>query len=247
MEPALLAPERAAPALARPATAPRPGRYLRQTLTIVRRDALGELRSRETAVAMIVFALLVLLVFSFAFDLRPDTPPEVLSGVLWSAILFAGMLGLGRGFAGDRERGTLDGLLLAPLDRSAIFLGRLLSQLLQMLVMELVTLPLAGLLFNMPVWRPRLLLAVGLGTLGFVVVGTLFAAIAASSRARDVLLPVLLLPVAVPIVIASVEETAAALAGPAVMAPLPWTRLTAAYTLLFFIMGMVLFEHVCEE
>ncbi len=242
-----MATEQASSIVVRAAPASGWSRFPRQTLALLRREALTELRSRETPVAMIVFAFLVLLIFSFAFDLRSDTSPEVLSGILWSAIFFSAMLGFGRGFSGERERGTLDGMLLAPVDRSAIYLSRLLSHLLLMFIMEAAALPAAALLFNIPVWRPRLLLAVLLGTVGFAVVGTLFAAIAANSRARDVLLPVLVLPVSVPIVIASVEETVAALSGPSLLPPLPWMRLSAGYTLLFFILSMVLFEHVCEE
>jgi heme exporter protein B len=214
---------------------------------MIRASTVAELRTRETPVAMIIFALLVLLIFSFAFDLRPGTPPDVLSGVLWSSILFAAMLGLGRGFVSERERGTLDGVLLAPVDRSALYLAHLVNNLLLMLVMEAVILPAAGILFNLPVWRPELLLAVLLGSVAFAVVGTLFAAIAANSRARDVLLPILLLPVSVPIVIASVEQTASVLAGPALLAAFPWTRLTLGYAVLFFILSLLLFEHVLEE
>ncbi|MGI8912231.1 MAG: heme exporter protein CcmB [Chloroflexota bacterium] len=228
-------------------SSPPAARYFRQVGVMIRADTLAELRTRETPVAMVVFALLVLLIFSFAFDLRPGTPPDVLSGVLWSAILFSGMLGLGRGFATERERGTLDGLLLAPVDRSAIYLARLADNLLLMFIMEAVTLPATIFFFNIPVWRPALLLTVFLGTLAFAIVGTLFAVIAASSRARDVLLPVLLLPVSVPIVIASVEQTAAVLSGPTLLAAFPWTRLTVGYAVLFFIMSMLLFEHVLEE
>lgn len=228
-------------------SSPPAARYFRQVGVMIRADTLAELRTRETPVAMVVFALLVLLIFSFAFDLRPGTPPDVLSGVLWSAILFSGMLGLGRGFATERERGTLDGLLLAPVDRSAIYLARLADNLLLMFIMEAVTLPATAFFFNIPVWRPALLLTVFLGTLAFAIVGTLFAVIAASSRARDVLLPVLLLPVSVPIVIASVEQTAAVLSGPTLLAAFPWTRLTIGYAVLFFIMSMLLFEHVLEE
>jgi len=247
MEPASMVTDSAAPALVK-AAKPSPAlRYFRQVGVMIRADTLAELRRRETPVAMVVFSLLVLLIFSFAFDLRPGTPPDVLSGVVWSAILFSGMLGLGRGFAAERERGTLDGLLLAPVDRSAIYLARLVDNLLLMLVMEVVTLPAAAIFFNMPVWRPALLLAVFLGTLAFAIVGTLFAVIAANSRARDVLLPVLLLPVSVPIVIASVEQTAAVLSGPTLLAAFPWTRLTVGYAVLFFIISMLLFEHVLDE
>ena len=141
----------AARLLAQSLEAPQRGQYLRQVGVMVRAATLAELRTRETPVAMVVFALLVLLIFSFAFDLRPGTPPDVLSGVLWSAILFSGMLGLGRGFAAERERGTLDGLLLAPVDRSAIYLARLVDNLLLMLVMEAVILPATAVLFNLPV------------------------------------------------------------------------------------------------
>jgi heme exporter protein B len=237
----------AAGLLAQSTESPHRGQYLRQVGVMVRAATLAELRTRETPVAMVVFALLVLLIFSFAFDLRPGTPPDVLSGVLWSAILFSGMLGLGRGFAAERERGTLDGLLLAPVDRSAIYLARLVDNLLLLFVMEAIILPVAAVLFNLPVWRPALLLAVLLGSLAFAVVGTLFAVIAANSRARDVLLPVLLLPVSVPIVIASVEQTAEVLAGPTLLTAFPWTRLTFGYAVLFFILSMLLFEHVLDE
>lgn len=239
--------DQAARALPQAARSSPTRRYLRQVGVMIRVETLGELRTRETPVAMVVFALLVLLIFSFAFDLRPGTPPDVLSGVLWSAIIFSGLLGIGRGFAAERERGTLDGLLLAPVDRSAIFLARLVGNVLLMLVTEVIALPASGVLFNVPVWRPALLLSVVLGTLGFAVVGTLFAVIAANSRARDVLLPVLLLPVSVPIVIASVAQTAAALAGPTLIAAFPWNRLTVAYIVLFFILGMLLFEHVLDD
>lgn len=239
--------ERAAPSASGLTAAPRSGHYLRQVAVMIRAETLTELRARETPVAMVVFALLVLLTFSFAFDLRPGTPPAVLSGVLWSAILFAGMLGFGRGFATERERGTLDGLLMTPVDRSAIFLARLTGNVLLMAVMELVILPATAILFNIPAWRPALLVTVVLGTVGFAVVGTLFAVMAANSRARDVLLPVLLLPVSVPIVISSVEQTASVLAGPSLIPSLPWMRLTIGYVLLFFIMSMLLFEHVLDE
>jgi heme exporter protein B len=229
------------------ATPSRLPRFVRQTLTVVRRDVLATWRQRDTPVSMVVFALLVLLIFSFAFDLSPDTPPETISGVLWSALIFGGMLGLGRAFAADREQGTLDGLLLAPIDRSAIYLARLINTVLLMLVMEVVTLPAAAFLFNVPVWRPQVVLAVLLGTLGFATVGTLFAAIAANSRARDVLLPVLLLPAAMPIILASVEETTAGLSTPSLLASPPWINLSVAYCVLFLIIGMITFEFVCDE
>src|SRR6185436_2724528 len=162
--------------------------------TLVWRDLLAEYRSREVLVGGIIFALLTLVIFNFAIDLRLDTAEEVAPGILWIGFAFAGMLAFGRSFSTERERGTLDGLLLAPIDRGAIYLARAATNAVLMGIVELVSLPIFVALYNLRVVWSDLLLTTALGTVGFTGAGTLVAAIAANTRAREVMLPLLLLP-----------------------------------------------------
>lgn len=215
-------------------------------LTLVRRDLLVEYRTREILGGGIVFALLVLVVFNFALDLRQDTAEDLAPGVLWISFAFAGMLGFGRSFAADRERGTLDGLLLAPVDRGAIYLARAITNSLFMGFVELVSLPVFVALYNVRVVWSEILLVTVLGTIGFAGAGTLVAAIAASTRAREVMLPLLLLPLAVPVLIASVKATSIAL-GARPAESLPWLQLLAGFDVVMVATSFLVFEHVLEE
>src|SRR5262249_6513519 len=194
-------------------------RYLNQLRTLIWKDLLVETRGRETVLAGAVFALLTLVVFNFAFDLRVENVAAVAPGVLWVTVTFASVLSLGRAFARERDRRTLDGLLLAPFDRSALYLAKVVTSVASMLVVELVALPAFIALFNLTVALPRLALALVLGTIGLAGVGTLFAAIAAHSRAREVLLPLLLFPIQVPVILATVKSTGAAIRMPGVDPP----------------------------
>src|SRR5438445_133705 len=165
------------------------GHFLRQLRTLIWKDLLVEARGRETVLAGAVFALLVLVIFNFAFDLRVENVAAVAPGVLWVTVTFAGVLSLGRAFARERDRRTLDGLLLAPIDRSALYLAKVVTSVVSMLVVEVVALPAFIALFNLVVDLPLLVLALVVGTVGLAGLGTLFAAIAAHTRARDVRLP----------------------------------------------------------
>jgi heme exporter protein B len=160
---------------------------------IVWKDVRAELRTKDILSSMLVFAGLSVLIFQFAFDLRADNVRLVLPGVLWIAITFAGVLGLNRSFILEQDRGSLEGLLLAPVDRSAIYFGKLIGNLLFIFVVELLLLPLMTVLFNVWLLSPALLLVLALGTLGYAAVGTLFAALSINTRAREVMLPILLL------------------------------------------------------
>ncbi|MDP8922404.1 MAG: heme exporter protein CcmB [Chloroflexota bacterium] len=215
-------------------------------LTLVWRDLLAEWRTREVVTGGAAFALLVLVVFNFAFDLRVDNVAEIAPGVLWVGFAFAGMLGFGRSFAAERERGTLDGLLLAPIDRGAIYLAKTATNAIFMGLVELVTFPAFVALFNVQLdWIAAGTVAL-LGTLGFAAAGTLVSAIAANTRAREVMLPVLLLPLATPVLIASVQATGQALGGrPA--ETLPWLQLLVGFDVILLGMSYVLFEFVLEE
>jgi heme exporter protein B len=224
-------------------------RYFSQLRTLIWKDLLVEARGRETVLAGAVFSLLTLVIFNFAFDLRVENVAAVAPGVLWVTITFAGVLSLGRSFARERDRRTLDGLLLAPVDRSALYLAKVVTSLASMLVVEVVAVPAFIGLFNLVVDMPLLFLALVLGTIGLAGVGTLFAAIAAHTRAREVLLPLLLFPVQVPVILATVKSTGAAIRVPGLDPPEvgQWLGLLVAYDALFLALSVVLFDYAIEE
>jgi heme exporter protein B len=224
-------------------------RFFRQFGALIWKELLVEARGRETVLAGGVFALLVLVIFNFAFDLRVENVAAVAPGVLWVTVTFAGILSLGRAFARERDRRTLDGLLLAPVDRSALYLAKVFSSLVSMLVVEVIALPAFIGLFNLRVELPLLVAALLLGTLGLAGVGTLFAAIAAHTRAREVLLPLLLFPIQVPVILATVKSTGAAIQVPGVDPPEigQWLGLLVAFDALFLSLSVLLFEFAIEE
>jgi len=221
--------------------------FFRQLYAILAKELQVEWRTKETLSAMLVFALLVLVIFNFAFDLQGVDIRVFGPGVLWVAFSFSGIIGLGRSFAGERDRGSLDGMLLAPVDRGAIFLGKTFANFLFILTMEIVTLPLFVILFNAPMqWFP-LVGFILMGTAGFAAVGTLLSAIAASTRMRDVMLPVLLFPVLIPLLVASVKLTQGALQELPFSDYQGWFNLLLAYDVIFLVVAFLTFEFVVEE
>jgi heme exporter protein B len=220
--------------------------YWRKVWAVARKDLLIELRSRDVLSSAVVFTLLVLLIFNFAIDLTGDVVRAVAPGVLWVTFIFAGMLTLGRTFARERERGALQGLMLAPIDRGALFVAKLLVNLILLGVVEVFALPAFVALYNLTVRPGALLAVVALGTLGFAGVGTLFAAVAANTRAREALLPLLLFPVLVPVIIGAVKATGESLPGANAAGP-PWLGLLVAFDAIFLALGYVMFEYVIEE
>jgi heme exporter protein B len=224
-------------------------RFFRQLSALIWKELLVEARGRETVLAGGVFALLVLVIFNFAFDLRVENVAAVAPGVLWVTVTFAGILSLGRAFARERDRRTLDGLLLAPVDRSALYLAKLVGNLMSMLVVEIIALPAFIGLFNLRVDLPLLVVGLALGTLGLAGVGTLFAAIAAHTRAREVLLPLLLFPIQVPVILATVKTTGAAIQVPGLDPPEigQWLGLLVAFDALFLSLSVLLFDFAIEE
>ena len=219
--------------------------FLEQVLAILWKDIRCELRSKQTWMGMALFALLVLVIFNFAFDLRVDNKAAIAPGALWVAFVFASLLGLGRTIAAEREKGLMDRLLLCPVDRKAIYLAKLLGNLLFIGVVELVALPVFAALFNVPLFAGSLLPIVLLGTLGIASVGTLFSAIASATQARELLLPLLIFPLIVPVVIGAVRATGA-LMVPAANEP-PWLGLITAFDVIFLSISMLTFEFVVEE
>ena len=220
--------------------------YWRKVWAVVRKDLTIELRSRDLLSSATVFSLLVLLIFNFALDLTGDTARAVAPGVLWVTFVFAGMLTLGRSFAREREGGALQGLLLAPLDRGALFLAKLLTNLVLLGIVEVVALPAFVALYNLALDPGAVLLVTALGTLGFATVGTLFSAVAANTRAREALLPLLLFPILVPVIIGAVQATGQTLRGTGNAGP-PWLGLLAAFDAIFLALCYAAFEYVIEE
>jgi len=221
--------------------------YLDKVLAIVGKDVASELRTREVLSSMFVFAVLVIVVFNFAFELNVENNEAVAPGVLWVAIIFAGMLGLNRSFISEKDRGCMEGLLLCPVDRSAIYVGKMLGNLLFMLTMEAIVLPIFAAFFNLSVFDPKLLLVVLLGTIGFAAVGTLFAAVAVHTRTREVMLPILLLPVAVPVLVAAVKATGEAIARTPPSTPGPWLGVLVGFDVIFLTVAYLTFEYVFQE
>ena len=218
--------------------------YAGQVGAILWKDLRLEWRRREYLATVGLFTLLVLVIFTFALDLPAERGAAVAPGALWVAYLFGGTLGLGRGFAQEREWGTLEGLLLAPVDRGAIYLAKLRGNAIFMLAVELISLPVFVAFFDLPVLRLELLPVLLLGTLGFAAAGTLFAAMAAQGRSRDVLLPVLLFPVAVPVVISCVRATASVIVGEGVG---QWLSLLIAFAAVIAVVAYLTFDVVVED
>jgi heme exporter protein B len=223
-------------------------RYLRATIALIRKDLVTEIRSREAVLSMGFFALLVVVIFGFTMEAR-QVEPVVAPGMLWVAFSFAGVLGLNRSFGVERENGCITGLMLCPVDRSSVFVAKMATHVLLMTFVECVTLPVFSGLLHIDLWPhlPAVLAITLLGTLGFAAVGTLLAAVASQARARDVLLPIILYPIWIPLLLAAVKATSATLEGSSLGDIQGWLRLMGVYDLLFLVLGVVLFEYVLEE
>jgi heme exporter protein B len=224
-----------------------PSSYLKAIGSIVWKDLASELRSRELLSAMLVFALLVILIFNFAIEMQPALRKTITPGVLWVTFAFAGTLGLNRSMAVEKDGGCLDGLLLAPVDRSAIYFGKALSNLAFMLIIAMIVLPIYSVLYNINVFNPGLLLVVLLGSTGYVVVGTLLSSMAVQARTRDVLLPILLFPVIVPVLLAAVKASDGFLQNLPMNEIWPWLNILIAYDVIFTAIAFMVFDYIVEE
>lgn len=226
--------------------------FLRNVATLAWKDLRVEFRSREILYTMTFFGAMVLLIFSFAFVRKEGAVHYVVPGMLWVAVLFSGTLGLGRAFDRERESETMRALLLAPTARTAIFLGKAVGIAVFMLVVEAVVVPLVVLLFNVPLLTHPvpLVLTLFLATCGFAVVGCVFAAMLLRVRSRDVLLPVVLYPMLVPLLIAGTKATAAILptggASDLVTAYF-WIKFLLVYDAIFVVVALWTFESLVIE
>lgn len=221
--------------------------FLKSIGAIIWKDLAAEIRSRELLTAMLVFALLVILIFNFALDLEATTRKVATPGILWATFAFAGTLGLNRSMALEKDRGCFDGLLLAPVDRSAIYFGKLISNLVFMLIVEAVVLPVYSVLYNTDLFNPGLVSVILLGSVGYVAVGTLLSSMAVQTRTRDVLLPILLFPVILPVLIAAVKASIGFLQGNALAEIMPYINLLIVYDVIFTAVAFMVFDYVVEE
>jgi heme exporter protein B len=221
--------------------------YLGKVGIILWKDVISEVRTREMLSSMLVFALLVTVIFSFAIEPGSVDMTDLAPGLLWVAFTFAGILGLNRSFAVEKARNSMEGLMLTPLDRSGIYLAKMLGNFVFLSIVEAVVLPLFWVLSNLTVFPPAVLLIVPLGTLGFVAAGTLFAAMTVNTRAREVMLPLLLLPVSVPVIVAAVKATGAVMAGESLAATANWLQLLATCDVVFLVVSVLVFEYVIED
>jgi heme exporter protein B len=226
------------------------GRFFRAAWLVARKDLTVEVRSRELLATTAFFAVSCVLVFAFALVREGRAVADAAAGILWIAIAFAGTLALGRAFERERFNDTLRALMLAPVDRPAIYVGKLLAILAVLGAVELLLVPLVMLLFQAPLLERPLLTAALLlfGTLGFCAVGTLFAAMLVRTRSRDVLLPVVLYPITIPVIIAGVRGTAALLepAADGAMATF-WLMLLVAFDAVFVTMALWTFDPLMTD
>lgn len=223
------------------------GNFFPAISAIVWKDLRAEFRSYELVSAMLVFSLLVLLIFNFALELDVKTRQSVTAGVLWATFAFAGTLGLNRSMAIEKDRGCMDGLLLAPVDRSAIYFGKFLSNLFFMLTVEVIVLPVYSVLYNTNLFQPGLLIVILLGSIGYTAVGTLLAAMSVQTRTRDVLLPILLFPVAFSVLLAAVKASGGFLDGSDLAEISFPINLLIGYDIIFIAVSFMVFDAIVEE
>lgn len=223
--------------------------YLKQVGAIVWKDFVTELKTRELFSTMFIFAVLVILIFIFSIDLSIVKANEVGPGILWVAILFSGTIGLNRSFMLEKENDCLQGLMLAPVDRSAIYFGKLLSNLMFLLIMEAFILPLFMIFFNVDLISHLfpILFVILIGTLGFSALGTLLSSLSVHLKTRDIMLPILLYPLMVPIAIGSVRMTSQILAGEELSSMMNWVGLTLCFDIIYISVSIITIDHILEE
>lgn len=221
--------------------------FLNAVLAIFWKDLLAERRTREILGTMLVFALTVILVFVFAFDLSVEMRSKAAPGVIWVTLCFAGTISLNRSMSLEKDREGFDGLLLAPIDRTAIFFGKALVNWVYLLITAAIIVPVYALFNNVNLFFPGFFGVILLGTLGYILTGTLLSSLSLQLRARDMLLPVLLFPVLIPLLLSAVRASTILLQGGIKGELSTWFMLLAGYDLLFAAIGLLIFDKIIEE
>ncbi len=222
-------------------------KYWHKIMAVTWKDTVSEMRTREIISSVLVFTLLVIVIFNFAFGTNQTTRNLVAPGILWVTFTFAGVLSLNRAFVPEKEQGCLEGLMVCPVSREVIYVGKMLGSLLFMLIIEAIALPIFALLFNLPVLSLQIIVITVLATIGFVTVGTLFSALAVNTKAREMVLPILFLPVVIPIIISAVLATGTALAGGSWGELASGIQIIAVFDVIFLVVSLLVFPFVIEE
>lgn len=219
------------------------------SLLIARKDLMIEFRTRSAFLSVLVFALLSIVIFYFAWDSTAVSASDLAPGVLWVIFTFSGLLGLHRSFGVEHEEGAIDGLLASPVSREAIFLGKAVANLAFVIAVQAIAIPAVSLFYGLPLGGIALPLAgvALLAAIGLVAVGTLFSAMAANTRLSELLLPMLSLPFFVPIVIPAAQATAKLLSGRPAIDALPWLKLLVAFDIVFVVACMLAYPFTLEE
>ena len=222
--------------------------FLNQFFLLLRKDLLLEMRRRESLLTMFFFGTLLLFVFHFSFDLVPERVAEMAPGLLWLAFLFTGTLGLAQLFEAERSNHCLEALLLSPMDRGALFLAKTGFNFILMVLVEIVVIPLFWILFNLRSWDviPRLFIVTLLGTVGFCVLGTLLSAVTLKARARELLLPLILFPLMIPVILGTIRCMETILRAGDLNDALPWLRLLVGFDVIFLTVGVLIFDWLIE-
>ena len=220
---------------------------LTSALIIFRKDFKVELRTRENITTILPFSVVIAFIFNFTFDPSPQLMATIGPGIIWVAFIFSGTLGINRLFLTEREIGTLEALNIAPIHKESIFLGKFLGILILLLSIQSLLIPVFLILYNLNLFELRYISITVCATIGFSAVGTLFSAIAVSTKAREIMLPVLFLPVILPIVIASVAATQKIFTTEGWHSLLPWLQLIIFFDFLYLVLCSILFESVIEE
>lgn len=224
------------------------GRELALITTIFKKDLVSEFRAKESIVSMVTFSVLILVLFSMAFEPSRQTAEEILPGLIWMSLIFSGVLGLNRTYARERFNDCLIGILSTPIAPYQIYLGKAASNLVQLLFVEIITFPLYFIFYdlNLAGSLGMLIIIMLIGSVGFILVGTFLAALTSNLRANEALLPVILFPLLMPVLLAAIEATSAVFTGLTLDQYLPWIKLILIYDLVFLVMPLLLFDYLME-
>ena len=222
---------------------------MKTIISIVKKDFISEFRSRDMFISMFTFSLIIIFVFNLVLDLTSNIKNLVSPAVLWMTFLFSGSIGLSRSYSLEKESGAIKGILLAPVDRSLIYLGKCLSNLIFLLIVEIITIPIFIILFNynFDLKILNIFIVIFLGTIGFSTVGTLFSAISLNTSLREVLLPILYFPIIIPVLLNAVRITSSILSGGSLSENSASLQVLLAFDIIFLSAGILLYEYIIEE
>ena len=222
-------------------------RAIRPVLTLTWKDILLEIRSKDILISVVVFGVVVVVMFNFALNVDALSADRLAPGILWVAFAFSGVLAMNRSYALEKDRGSLEGLLLCPISGDELYFGKMLGIFLFMMIIQGILLTVFAILFNFSGFSASLGLAIVLATLGFASVGTLFAAISVQTRSREIMLPILFFPIVLPVLVGAIEITSSAIAGDGITGTGRWLPLLAIFDALFLVLCPWVFRSVLEE